>query len=93
MNWSVVIPLLLKLVVWLVKNKLDDNQQHELGRSEAVQEALDTLSANRKKADEIDQIGDTLVANDVDRILHEQYRDIPTTLTTEYQDPTAGGSK
>lgn len=74
MNWSAVVGLLLKLVVWLVKNKLDDFKQRQLGYDQAVQEALKVLNERVKVANQIDEDSLGWGATDVDERLQQHYR-------------------
>lgn len=55
MNWSTIIPLLLQVVVWLIKNKLDDNQQKQLGYDQAFKEFEAFIDERRKIAQQIDE--------------------------------------
>ncbi len=75
MDWGNIVKLLLKVVVWLVKNKLDDFQQQKLAREQVAKEAMDALNQRVVIAREVEADVGRLSDTELDERLRKHFRE------------------
>jgi hypothetical protein len=78
MQWASIIAPILKLIVWLIKNKLDDQERKVLAQNAVMQEALNELTKSVAIAKEIDADSRNWSTDDINRILYGDGQHEPT---------------
>ena len=77
MNWGTVAALLLRMVVWLIQNKLDDLQKRQLGYDQAFQQMKEFIDERVLIANKINEDSAGWSDDDVDNSLRPYFRSGP----------------